>query len=374
MITQIKNRLIPIVMILFFLASHAWAVTGDSTCTPDWNQAAYTNSATAYILVTINGQPASENDIVGAFVGDECRAFRPVTINEGNAYATLVISGTEAETVTFKIWDAGECKVLDSEYTIQTNPGERLGLPPDYLPVSARTAAKPVLSLTPASKGLPAENGTFVVTVANTGVSGMDWSTEIIGGDWLKIQGDNTGTDSGTITLVYNSNAGAERIAAIKVLADKAENSPQVISVTQAASSLINETENTVSLIPLSDTVESGKAVIAEIRVTAKDVWAVNVICKAEPDVLELIQKGSYGDFIDPGRRFNISISSDAAEGIWTGAQTLRHPAEPVSGEGLFAKGLKYKAGPNTYGETRITAEVTLTDRLGNILPSNINN
>jgi hypothetical protein len=362
MIRTFKKQMIFILMILLCTAPHTGA-----TCAPDWNPVTYTNSTTAYTLVTVNGQPAAAGDMVGAFVNGECRAVGTVVLSGGNAYATLVIQGTEAETVHFKIWDGSECAVMDSGYTVQTNPGNRLGLPPDYLPVSAENAAKPVLSVNPVSQNISAESGTFTVTVANTGESGMNWTAEVTGGNWLRIQGENNGTDAGTLTLAYDTNSGSERTAVITISSAEAEISPQTLTVKQAAMAVAGE--NTVSIIPSATTVETGKTFTAEIKISGKGIWAVHAVCNNAPESLELIQKGTYGDFIDPKQRFTIPVVTDTAAGSWTGAQTLKHPVEPVSGEGIFAYNIKYKAMPGAYGETSVTAEIILTDRYGNILP-----
>ena len=95
---------------------------------PGWSPVVYTNSTTLYCCVSIDGQAAVEGDMVAAFVGDECRAVQPVVINEGIAYATLVIAGNVVETATFKIFDSSECVVYDVRSTsLETDPGNTIG-------------------------------------------------------------------------------------------------------------------------------------------------------------------------------------------------------------------------------------------------------
>ena len=101
-----------------------------------WTVVKYTNSTTAYATVTIDGQAAEPGDFLGAFVGGECRAFEAIVIDSGTAYSTLVINGETIETVAFKVWDNSTQTVLDAEYSTQTNPGNTIGYPPNFLPIA----------------------------------------------------------------------------------------------------------------------------------------------------------------------------------------------------------------------------------------------
>ncbi len=106
-------------------------------CVPDWTPVVYTNSTTAYGIVTINGEPASAGDFIGAFVDNECRGASEVVIYENVAYATLNIQGTSVETAAFRVWDASDCAARSVSYSAETNPGGDIGYPPDYLPIEA---------------------------------------------------------------------------------------------------------------------------------------------------------------------------------------------------------------------------------------------
>ncbi|HPL23875.1 MAG TPA: C25 family cysteine peptidase, partial [Candidatus Cloacimonadota bacterium] len=65
-------------------------VTVNEVAGPGWTPVIYTNSATIHGIVTIYGVAAELNDVVGAFVGSECRGVADVVTNGGNAYVTLV--------------------------------------------------------------------------------------------------------------------------------------------------------------------------------------------------------------------------------------------------------------------------------------------
>lgn len=107
-----------------------------NSCSPTWATTTYTNSTTAYAKVTIKEIPAEAGDKIAAFVGDECRGIADVLVDNGVAYATVIISGDSPETVTFKIWDASECAELDACGTWTGSPGGNIGYPPNYLEVN----------------------------------------------------------------------------------------------------------------------------------------------------------------------------------------------------------------------------------------------
>jgi hypothetical protein len=78
---------------------------------PEWEPVVYpTNPATVYASVTIDGIPAQLNDIVAAFVGNECRGTGEIVlIRPAVAYTTLVVNlATSGETVSFKIYSHSE--------------------------------------------------------------------------------------------------------------------------------------------------------------------------------------------------------------------------------------------------------------------------
>ena len=114
--------------------------TGTSSCEPGWTPVSYTNSTTAYGIVTIEGQPATSDDLVGVFAGSECRAVGNINIEQGKAYVTLVIQGDNVETINFKIYDKSNCKILSVNYSTQSKPGGVIGVPPNYLPLDASSS------------------------------------------------------------------------------------------------------------------------------------------------------------------------------------------------------------------------------------------
>ncbi|MCF8360103.1 MAG: T9SS type A sorting domain-containing protein [Prolixibacteraceae bacterium] len=103
------------------------------TVIPGWDVVSYTNSTTAYCVVTVNGEPAEEADKIGAFVDGECRAIGKIIMNEGIAYSTLEIQGVDVEEVNFRIWDTSAGEELYVAFSASSVPGGIIGLPPGYL-------------------------------------------------------------------------------------------------------------------------------------------------------------------------------------------------------------------------------------------------
>jgi len=91
-----------------------------------------------------------------------------------------------------------------------------------------------ILSVTPVLRDVPATSGTTTFDVANTGAGTMNWSATA-NDSWLTIADGDSGTDSGTITMNYDANPGAERTGTVTITATDAENSPQTVEMNQAA-------------------------------------------------------------------------------------------------------------------------------------------
>ena len=101
----------------------------------------YPNFTRAFCVVTIDGQPATEQDKVAAFVGTELRGIGDVFLSNGTAYSVVNIQGSVVETASFKVWDSSECNELDVSYTTDTNPTGTIGAAPNFLPIAASTSS-----------------------------------------------------------------------------------------------------------------------------------------------------------------------------------------------------------------------------------------
>ena len=112
-------------------------VTVNEVAGPGWTPVIYTNSATIHGIVTIYGVAAELNDVVGAFVGSECRGVADVVTNGGNAYVTLVVNlASNGEEVSFKIYDYSASLTYDAIETYTLNYNQVIGTTDNPVPIS----------------------------------------------------------------------------------------------------------------------------------------------------------------------------------------------------------------------------------------------
>ncbi len=104
-------------------------VTVNPVAGPGWTPVAYpNNSATVLGIVTIDMLPCALNDVVGAFVGDECRGVASVTTNGGNAYVTLLVNlASNGELISFRVFDYSANADYPAEQTYTLNFGQVIG-------------------------------------------------------------------------------------------------------------------------------------------------------------------------------------------------------------------------------------------------------
>ncbi len=107
-----------------------------------------------------------------------------------------------------------------------------------------------------------------------------------------------------------------------------------------------------------------GDAVSVALTVEgANDLYGLQATCTVDPAILAP-QNGVFGDFFD-----NPLVGAnavDAGAGTWFGGLSLRNPADPLSGDGLFAT-LNYEA--LIPGTTPITCDPLASDQDGFELP-----
>ena len=72
----------------------------------------------------LNEEIFDSQNIVGAFVGEECRGVSTVAAyGDGYVYLITIYGNTAGETVTFRAWVAEEDAVVDVEESITFTPG-----------------------------------------------------------------------------------------------------------------------------------------------------------------------------------------------------------------------------------------------------------
>jgi len=100
-----------------------------------WDPIVYKHSTTIFGRVAINGMLAEDGDIVGAFIGGECRGRQEVILENGTAYVSLLVNGEIEEMIDFKVWDVSEDEIYELDFGIMSDPNDILGYPPDFLPL-----------------------------------------------------------------------------------------------------------------------------------------------------------------------------------------------------------------------------------------------
>jgi len=97
---------------------------------PDWQPVVYpTNPSTVYAQVSIEGIPAQLNDLVGAFVNNECRGTGEIVlIDRATAYSTILVNlAAEGEMVQFKIYSSANDTVYPVQETLTMQTGNVYG-------------------------------------------------------------------------------------------------------------------------------------------------------------------------------------------------------------------------------------------------------
>ena len=102
---------------------------------------------------------AIAGNIVGAFVGDECRGTATVQDNGRASFVVMEIEMAQSnEVVSFKVYDNGSDEVYPADYSTTTNPGETIGDPENLIPINAITDTS-----APNNVGRMIENGYIVL-------------------------------------------------------------------------------------------------------------------------------------------------------------------------------------------------------------------
>jgi hypothetical protein len=122
------------------------------------------------------------------------------------------------------------------EGTITVTGEGALGSPLEVVVTQAANTT-PVLSVSPAQRNVGSASGTTSFDIANAGFGTLNWTADITsGGDWLDFVVKRDGTGAATVNLVFSTNAAAtQRSATVTVTATGALNSPQEVTVVQAA-------------------------------------------------------------------------------------------------------------------------------------------
>jgi hypothetical protein len=108
-----------IILLLIAVSSLVYADHG-------WERVNYMQSTIFSAEVTVNNKPALADDVVGAFVNNECRMIAKVFMVGDKAYVSSVIHGDSPEQVEFRLWLHQKDSIVVSPQKVATTPGGSL--------------------------------------------------------------------------------------------------------------------------------------------------------------------------------------------------------------------------------------------------------
>ena len=137
-----------------------------------------------------------------------------------------------------------------------------------------------ILTISPSSRTVAAGAGSTTFDVSNSGEGDMNW-TAMTGDDWLEIASGSSGTNAGMILVGYAVNnettnpGGSSRTGTITVSAPGAENSPQILVVTQSRETSLDGVLHHFEFSAVSSPQQINDSF--SITVIAKDVYGNTV-------------------------------------------------------------------------------------------------
>ena len=202
----------------------------------------------------------NENDIIGAFVGSECRGVAsPYASLGGILFLTIGSNIQSGETVTFKIYFASTNEIINANETIPFQNAGDIGTMASPF-IFTFTAPSCGLAVTPSNQNVaytPAGSTSFSVT------SNCNW-TALSNQTWCTVT--PSGSGNGTITANYAINTTTStRIANITVTVSGVI--PIVVTVTQ------DPTPCTLSVTPPNQNVTYSPAGSTSFSVTSNCNW-----------------------------------------------------------------------------------------------------
>ncbi|MFO7867786.1 MAG: hypothetical protein R6U95_00630 [Bacteroidales bacterium] len=88
-----------------------------------WQRVNYMQSTIFSAAIFINDKPASEGDVLGAFVNDECRMTAKVFMHNDTSFVSSVIHGDTKDTAHFKLWRHKTDSIIETLDSVQIVPG-----------------------------------------------------------------------------------------------------------------------------------------------------------------------------------------------------------------------------------------------------------
>jgi hypothetical protein len=108
---------------------------------PTWEPVTYANDPVMlYASITVNNTPAVAGDIVGAFVGEECRGTATVQVNGRASFVVMEIEMAQTnEVISFKVYANSSDAIYNADYSTTADPGETIGDSENMVPINAIT-------------------------------------------------------------------------------------------------------------------------------------------------------------------------------------------------------------------------------------------
>ncbi|MDD4687832.1 MAG: C25 family cysteine peptidase [Candidatus Cloacimonetes bacterium] len=114
---------------------------------PSWPTVTYSNPpATVHAVVSVMGNPAQVGDLVGAFVGEECRGTALVYMSRNTMVSIQIQLAESGESVSFKVFSQADGKIYDSDLQVNPSIGESLGIEAPLDIICA--LAEPIVAIT----------------------------------------------------------------------------------------------------------------------------------------------------------------------------------------------------------------------------------
>jgi len=170
----------------------------------------------------------NENDIIGAFVGTECRGVaNPIASLGGVLFLSIGSNTQSGETVSFKVYRATTNDIVNINETISFQNAGEVGTM--ATPFIFTYVAPCTLTVTPSSQNIPsspAGSTTFSIisSCAWTAVSNQSWCTVT-----------PSGTGGGTLTANYSINT-TTSTRSVNITITVTGQTPVVVTLTQAGS------------------------------------------------------------------------------------------------------------------------------------------
>ena len=93
---------------------------------PNWQRINYRDSTVFSGIVTLDDKPVNIDDMLGAFVNNECRMVTKVFKNNDSTYVSSVIHGEKPVMRSFYFWVKAEDKIYELKNLVLSKPGDGL--------------------------------------------------------------------------------------------------------------------------------------------------------------------------------------------------------------------------------------------------------